>query len=389
MKALPETNHAGRTIWRVQYFVAKRRIRKTFHSKEEADAWIACNRSIAVDEGRIFWEAWHGISNAERHELMDALILMRDGRKPLKWRGGHNWLGHFGPIHRRTDGKKRPMTTKAFVAYCRAGARDKYGRRRKRVAYRCVLNPTNLMQYALRDLCLRAPEQANAFFLRAFAFLRRRLRKEFPGVPLQLAFHCKPGRAHWEFIIPKYNARNRKVRPGVRLDGPYTSIAHAEAFVRTCQPVPGSIPLLNSDIELEFYRYLILRYRHVLHRAGLGPPLKNEVMEAEKSFLLQQEASLKDRSLSQNLIWAKAAQRELVWNRARQRDLRLRIVARVRKAFIQTGPIRASSRILSSRRISPKSARAKPSTMPFVPPPPPVYSVVLDTSLPAPAPSST
>jgi len=80
MKAFPETNHAGRTIWRVQYSVARRRIRKTFHSKEEADAWIACNRGIAVDEGRIFWEAWHGISNAERHELMDALALMRAGR---------------------------------------------------------------------------------------------------------------------------------------------------------------------------------------------------------------------------------------------------------------------------------------------------------------------
>ena len=153
-----------------------------------------------------------------------------DTDKPLKWRGGHNWLGHFGPIHRRTDGKKRPMTSKAFVAYCRAGARDKYGRRRKRVAYRGVLNPPNLMQYALRDLCLRAPQQANSFFLHAFAFLRRRLRKEFPGAPLQLAFHCEPGRAHWEFIIPKYNERNRKVRPGVRLDGPDTSIAHAEAI---------------------------------------------------------------------------------------------------------------------------------------------------------------
>jgi hypothetical protein len=35
---------------------------------------------IAVDEGRIFWEAWHGISNAERHELMDALVLVREGR---------------------------------------------------------------------------------------------------------------------------------------------------------------------------------------------------------------------------------------------------------------------------------------------------------------------
>ena len=76
MKALPEANHAGRTIWRVNYRVARRRIRKTFHSKEEADAWIACNRTIAVDEGRIFWEAWHGISNDERHELMDALALL-------------------------------------------------------------------------------------------------------------------------------------------------------------------------------------------------------------------------------------------------------------------------------------------------------------------------
>ena len=47
-----EKDSRGRPIWRVRYSVARRRIRKTFHSKEEADAWIACNTEIAVEEAR-------------------------------------------------------------------------------------------------------------------------------------------------------------------------------------------------------------------------------------------------------------------------------------------------------------------------------------------------
>ncbi|MCE0498685.1 MAG: hypothetical protein LV481_12135, partial [Methylacidiphilales bacterium] len=77
MKATPEMDHAGRTIWRVKYKVAQRRVRKTFASLEAANTWIADNRTIAVDEGRIFWEAWNGIVPTERHDVLDALSLMR------------------------------------------------------------------------------------------------------------------------------------------------------------------------------------------------------------------------------------------------------------------------------------------------------------------------
>jgi len=80
MKVGREKDSRGRLIWRVSYDVASRRIRKTFHSKEKANEWIAYNVEIAIEEGRIFWEAWHGISSIERHELMDALALMREGR---------------------------------------------------------------------------------------------------------------------------------------------------------------------------------------------------------------------------------------------------------------------------------------------------------------------
>ena len=80
MKAVPEKDDAGRTIWRVKFSVAQRRVRKTFHSEDDANTWIANNRTIAVDEGRIFWEAWNAIDPRERHEVMDALRLMREFR---------------------------------------------------------------------------------------------------------------------------------------------------------------------------------------------------------------------------------------------------------------------------------------------------------------------
>jgi len=80
MKASPEKDHAGRPIWRVLHKVAGRRVRQTFHTLEDANAWIVSNRTIAVDEGRIFWEAWYGIDSIERHEVLDALTLMRAHR---------------------------------------------------------------------------------------------------------------------------------------------------------------------------------------------------------------------------------------------------------------------------------------------------------------------
>lgn len=76
MKAYLEKDNAGRPIWRVKYFVAKRRIRKTFHSLEDANAWIDSNKEIATEKRRIFWEAWYGINSKERHDLLDALSLI-------------------------------------------------------------------------------------------------------------------------------------------------------------------------------------------------------------------------------------------------------------------------------------------------------------------------
>jgi hypothetical protein len=80
MKAYREKDSRGRPIWRVKYSVARRRVRKTFHSLEDANEWIVNNRTIAIDEGRIFWETWNGIEPKERHEILDALSLLREFR---------------------------------------------------------------------------------------------------------------------------------------------------------------------------------------------------------------------------------------------------------------------------------------------------------------------
>lgn len=76
MKAVPEKDRAGRIVWRVKFSVPQRRVRKTFQTQELANAWIDDNRAIAVDEGRIFGEAWNGITAPERHEVLDVLGLM-------------------------------------------------------------------------------------------------------------------------------------------------------------------------------------------------------------------------------------------------------------------------------------------------------------------------
>jgi integrase len=81
MKPCAEKTPSGKTVWRINYRVDKRRVRKTFHSRDEARDWIADNYGIAESEGRLFWQAWRNITPAERHELMDSLVLMREHRK--------------------------------------------------------------------------------------------------------------------------------------------------------------------------------------------------------------------------------------------------------------------------------------------------------------------
>jgi integrase len=80
MTPILEKTKNGKIAWRVSYTVAKRRVRRTFRTREEAREWIDENSDIATTEGRIFWQAWRGITPIERHELMDSLVLMRSHR---------------------------------------------------------------------------------------------------------------------------------------------------------------------------------------------------------------------------------------------------------------------------------------------------------------------
>jgi hypothetical protein len=81
MTPTAEKTKYGKIVWRVNYTVANRRVRKSFRSRESARAWIEENSDIATTEGRIFWQAWRGITAAERHELMDSLVIVRELRE--------------------------------------------------------------------------------------------------------------------------------------------------------------------------------------------------------------------------------------------------------------------------------------------------------------------
>jgi integrase len=80
MTPIRERTKSGKIIWRVKYRVEKRRVRKTFRTREEARDWIDENADIAETEGRTFWMAWRALTSTERHELMDALVIMRQTR---------------------------------------------------------------------------------------------------------------------------------------------------------------------------------------------------------------------------------------------------------------------------------------------------------------------
>jgi hypothetical protein len=77
MTAMAEKTKKGKIVWRVKYLVAKRRVRLTFRTRDEARRWIEEHGDIATTEGQIFWMAWRAITSKERHELMDSLVLMR------------------------------------------------------------------------------------------------------------------------------------------------------------------------------------------------------------------------------------------------------------------------------------------------------------------------
>jgi hypothetical protein len=58
MKPTPERTKSGKIVWRVKFLVAKRRVRKTFLTRERAREWIAENADIAkLKDGR---SGWHG-----------------------------------------------------------------------------------------------------------------------------------------------------------------------------------------------------------------------------------------------------------------------------------------------------------------------------------------
>jgi hypothetical protein len=198
---------------------------------------------------------------------------------------GKHWAGGFGPIHVVSGADGVKMQMKDFVAFCRRGAFDRFGRVRKCVAYRGIIAPPDLLQMAMRDMCLRAPKHADRFFQDAFSWLKTRLHKLFPGVPIQSAFHTLPGRAHWEWICPKYAPSGRPARAGVDWDGHTYSARHAVALVRTGQMAKGYPTNLNSTVEAEFSRYLIRTYRDVMKKAGVSPHTRTDIYQAELFFL--------------------------------------------------------------------------------------------------------
>ncbi len=51
MTPIREKTKSGKIIWRVKYRVEKRRVRKTFRTREEARDWIDENADIAETEG--------------------------------------------------------------------------------------------------------------------------------------------------------------------------------------------------------------------------------------------------------------------------------------------------------------------------------------------------
>jgi hypothetical protein len=275
-------------------------------------------------------------------EFLDPVLIDMD-RTGFRLGGGRDWLGGFGPMHQIVGPDGLPLLEKHFVKFCKKGAHDRSGRSRDCVAYRGILSPPDSLQSALRDMCLRAPmsvapKGSKSYFEEAFLWLKTRLQKEFPGVPLVIAFHTGTGRAHWEWIVPKYGPNGKVARPGVKWDCEFFSARHALAFMRTGKPAECSEPQLNSIIERDFSQHLILSYRQVMSRAGVRRHTLWEVLEAELFFLRLQEASLRDGMKSRRLLRARDAERELLWNLGRQQALRRRRVACARQIVCPAAP---------------------------------------------------
>jgi hypothetical protein len=238
-------------------------------------------------------------------------------------KGGKDWLGHIGPFHFILDSKGKEVSFREHVNTCLAGGKDKYGRRRKYVAYRGILNPPTEIQAALRDLCLRVPFKAESAFQDLLIFLARHLHKEFPNVSVQVAFHTRPGRAHWEWTIPKYR-EGKVVRKGVRWDGVLTTVRHTKHLLRAGDRGPDQ-PKLNSEIELNFCTRVVAVYRRALHKAGLAPAKKAAALEADIFFLRLQRRSLIDGMLARNRPRSLKAKGELKRNLERLREAKRKL----------------------------------------------------------------
>lgn len=81
MTPYSERTKAGKLVWRIAYYVAGRRVRKSFRSLESAERWMRKHRNTADLEGRRFANQWLRITNKEKHEVVDSLKLIRKLRE--------------------------------------------------------------------------------------------------------------------------------------------------------------------------------------------------------------------------------------------------------------------------------------------------------------------
>ena len=252
-----------------------------------------------------------------------------------KYSGLKNWLSQFGPIHRIRDGNGIHYDLKGYREWVLKSATDRFGREREKVAYKGILNPPDEVVFLFWWLSYHSPDLAFSTIGNSMDFIENQLRSTFGTIPIQLAFHVKTGRPHFEWTLPEYREDLRKAAPGAKSDSKTYSIRHIRSLLNHKIAPPLHPPRWNSILELNWTKALLLMVKKLIGKrhGHLPVPTDQDGLRFIDFMKQQQQASLKDRQLSRVPRTKRKAKKQLdeIVSRQEQIDQRKKLEAAATK----------------------------------------------------------
>jgi len=242
---------------------------------------------------------------------------------PLKKRMGYrDWLARLGPLMTIQDATGTDYSLTVYRRYVanKKASHDPWGRARKRIAHKGILNPSNRIQFVFWYLSYHDPQRCQKMMVAVMRYIRRWLHKTYGNVPVQVAYHVRTGRVHWEWTAPNYNRKGAKTSPEVPWDSSTASVKHVNRFFRDPSQLPKDARI-NSILEIQLSLHIIRHLSRLCLFKRVPKPTQADLEKAKQFFTDLQLSSLLDGAQSRCPRRRNAAEALLVKKRLMKAEL--------------------------------------------------------------------